>query len=171
MTDLRTAAQQALELRRLADKFSEGWHDGIKIDATDVMLLVEVAAALEQPKPPPEAQTEAEKIAYCAGWWAAMEQKLEQPEQQEQEPVAWINPKHLQGLTLGLYGYAEIYTDESQGRIPLYTHPPRREWRGLTEEELRRLWRESSFRGNGGQIDWFTEGARVAEAALKERNA
>ena len=24
-------------------------------------------------EPPPEAQTEAEKIAYCAGWWAAME--------------------------------------------------------------------------------------------------
>jgi hypothetical protein len=26
-------------------------------------------------EPPPEAQTEAEKIAYCAGWWAAMEAK------------------------------------------------------------------------------------------------
>jgi len=48
MTTLHEAAQQALELRRLADKFSEGWHDGIKIDATDVMLLAEVAAALEQ---------------------------------------------------------------------------------------------------------------------------
>jgi hypothetical protein len=32
--------------------------------------------------PPPEAQTEAEKIAYCAGWWAAVEQKREQPEQE-----------------------------------------------------------------------------------------
>jgi len=26
-------------------------------------------------EPPPEAQTEAEKIAYCAGWWAAMAAK------------------------------------------------------------------------------------------------
>ena len=50
MADLRQAAQQALELRRLADKFSEGWHDGIKIDASDVMLLAEVAAALEHPE-------------------------------------------------------------------------------------------------------------------------
>lgn len=32
-------------------------------------------------EPPPEAQTEAEKIAYCAGWWAAMEQKRQQPDQ------------------------------------------------------------------------------------------
>jgi hypothetical protein len=45
----------------------------------------------------------------------------------EQEPVAWVNADHLQGLTLGHYGHAEIYTGESQGRIPLYTHPPRRE--------------------------------------------
>jgi hypothetical protein len=35
-------------------------------------------AALEQPEPPPEAQTEAEKIAYCAGWWAAMAAKAKE---------------------------------------------------------------------------------------------
>jgi hypothetical protein len=35
-------------------------------------------ASLEQPKPPPEAQTEAERLAYCAGWWAAMEAKAKQ---------------------------------------------------------------------------------------------
>jgi hypothetical protein len=29
-------------------------------------------------EPPPEAQTEAERVAYCAGWWAAMEAKREQ---------------------------------------------------------------------------------------------
>jgi len=31
----------------LADKFSEGWHDGIKIDATEIELLADAAAALE----------------------------------------------------------------------------------------------------------------------------
>ncbi len=50
-------------------------------------------------------------------------------EQQEQEPVAWVNAAHLQaiqekakalGLTLGLFGYVEIYTNESQGRVPLH---------------------------------------------------
>lgn len=33
-------------LRELADKFSEGWHDGICIDAYDVMDLSKTAAAL-----------------------------------------------------------------------------------------------------------------------------
>jgi hypothetical protein len=47
-------------------------------------------ASLEQPKPPPEAQTEAERLAYCAGWWAAMEQKREQP---AQEPVALFDAR------------------------------------------------------------------------------
>jgi hypothetical protein len=53
--------------------------------AYPVALIAALRAALEQPKPPPEAQTEAERLAYCAGWWAAMEQKREQP---AQEPVA-----------------------------------------------------------------------------------
>lgn len=35
------------ELRQLADRFSEGWHDGIKIDASDVMLLSESANELD----------------------------------------------------------------------------------------------------------------------------
>ena len=36
------------ELRQLADKFSEGWHDGNKIDAMDVMLLSDAASELER---------------------------------------------------------------------------------------------------------------------------
>lgn len=51
MSDLEQAARLALELRQLANKFSEGWHDGIKIDASDVMLLADAAAALEQAEP------------------------------------------------------------------------------------------------------------------------
>jgi len=38
---------------------------------TDVNQELEAALA----EPPPEAQTEAEKIAYCAGWWDALEAK------------------------------------------------------------------------------------------------
>jgi hypothetical protein len=44
----------------------------------------------QQPEPPPEAQTEAERLTYCAGWWAAMEQKREQP---AQEPVALFDAR------------------------------------------------------------------------------
>jgi hypothetical protein len=60
---------------------------------------------------------------------------LEQP---EQEPVAWIHKKHY------LLGHAENMPPAdkalAQGWEPLYTHPPRREWRGLTDEEIRDLW-------------------------------
>ena len=106
------------------------------------------------------------------GWQSATS-----PEQLEQEPEAFMyvgikndgtthgphlvwRPEHMDAMS----------AEKGVVASPLYTHPPRREWRGLTEEELRRLWRESTFRGNGGQIDWFTEGARVAEAALRSKN-
>ena len=93
----------------------------------------------------------------------ALKAALEQP---EQEPVAWVNPDHLQGLTLGHYGYAEIYTDESQGRVPLYTAPARREWRGLTEEAVIELLHSCDWRGMHLAVL-----VRAVEAALKERNA
>ncbi|WP_158534266.1 hypothetical protein [Paracidovorax avenae] len=33
----------------------------------------------------------------------------------------------------------------------------------LTDEQRRQMWRTSSFRGTGGQLDWFVEGTRAAE--------
>jgi hypothetical protein len=68
----------------------------------------------------------------------ALRAALEQP---EQEPVMWLN------------------------RQPLYTHPPRREWRGLTDEEIYPLYSEPSSDAE------MVEFARAIEAALKERNA
>jgi hypothetical protein len=38
-----------LALEALAVKFSEGWHEGIKIDASDIMLLNDAAQALAEP--------------------------------------------------------------------------------------------------------------------------
>jgi hypothetical protein len=70
MTDLSDAARQALKSLR-------GYRREIGCEQPcDAERALE--AALEQPEPPPEAQTEAEKIAYCAGWWAAME-KMREP--------------------------------------------------------------------------------------------
>jgi hypothetical protein len=78
----------------------------------------------------------------------------------EQEPVAWIDnsghPHHIrywQGVReRQLYGPLQ----------PLYTHPPRREWRSLSEEEVNALW--ASHDKTGEQI------TRAIEAALKEKN-
>ena len=38
-----------------------------------LIMKLEDALNRRDPEPPPEAQTEAEKIAYCAGWWAALQ--------------------------------------------------------------------------------------------------
>lgn len=38
----------AQDLRTLAERFSEGWHDGIKIDALDIELLADAARALAE---------------------------------------------------------------------------------------------------------------------------
>jgi len=41
-----------IALEALAVRFSEGWHEGIKIDASDIMLLNEAAQALAQEQEP-----------------------------------------------------------------------------------------------------------------------
>jgi hypothetical protein len=52
MTDKEAMAK---ELEELAKRFSEGWHEGIKIDASDIMLLSQAAEALAQPEQEPVA--------------------------------------------------------------------------------------------------------------------
>jgi hypothetical protein len=53
MTD-KEVMQMALDLEKLADRFSEGWHAGIQIDASDVMLLLDSAEALRAALAQPE---------------------------------------------------------------------------------------------------------------------
>jgi hypothetical protein len=47
---------------------------------------------------------------------------------------------------------------------PLYTHPPRREWRGLSEEEIYPLYSEP--RSDAEMVEF----ARAVEAALRSKN-
>ena len=48
-----TQEELKMELEELAVRFSEGWHKGIKIDASDIMLLNKAAQALAQPEQEP----------------------------------------------------------------------------------------------------------------------
>ena len=57
-----------LELERLADRFSEGWHEGIKIDALDIVLLIEAAQALAQPAQKPMDDVRAFLAAQLTCW-------------------------------------------------------------------------------------------------------
>lgn len=92
----------------------------------------------------------------------ALRPALEQ--QPADEPPVFVNADHLQGLTLGHYGSVEIYTDESEGRIPLYTRPqPAAQWVGLTDEEMKQVCYETF------SYDHYVV-ARAVEAKLREKN-
>jgi hypothetical protein len=90
----------------------------------------------------------------------AIKTALDQP---EQEPVAWwIVSKTTDEEFVSVR--PNDWSDINWEKHPLYTHPPRREWRGLSEQERHRLWRKLC---EGEGLDEYAE---AIEAALKERN-
>jgi len=88
----------------------------------------------------------------------ALRAALEQPEQ----PVAW--------MVYTQDGKSVCVTDNPADFIewrsfPLYTHPPRREWRGLKEWEIN----AATFHPDG-RMNTHLEFARAVEAALRSKN-
>jgi hypothetical protein len=63
--------------------FIGGEHQEPRYPVTQPIIKPEIKG--HNVEPPPEAQTEAEKIAYCAGWWAAMEAKRQWQSLTEEE--------------------------------------------------------------------------------------
>jgi hypothetical protein len=130
-TDLRTAAQQALELLKELQGGCTDSDDGT-VEALTVWcpeLIENLEAALEQP---------------------------------EQEPVAWM----CSDENLANKGYSRFSKDKyGAWNIPVFTHPPRREWRGLTEEDIWTL-AANCLDSVLGRLHF----ARAIEATLKERN-
>ena len=93
----------------------------------------------------------------------ALRQALAQP---EQEPVAWVECAvipWLQSKDTNVYAMTKLHRIPNEHYdTPLYTAPPKREWVGLTDEEV------ESWRGN---YDFFDSAlVREIEAKLKEKN-
>ena len=83
--------------------------------------------------------------AYERGWNAALAQ---------QEPVAWISEG-------GDVSRSKRYMDEMGFKCnPLYTAPPKREWVGLTNEEIEHI----------ADSEWEEAFVRMIEAKLREKN-
>ena len=81
----------------------------------------------------------------------------------EQEPVAWVDSAELKHLS---DDFEPVISKRavSEYDIPLFTHPPRREWQSLSEEEIDAVW-------EGAQVfNTHYDIARAVEQALKERN-
>jgi hypothetical protein len=96
--------------------------------------------------------------------------------QQEQEPVLVVEQEPDYMSRGHFYEGSKPFIDPTEvWKLPigtkLYTHPPRRKWRSLSEDELTALgvihsrYQEESLETGG----WF-DFARAVEAALKERN-
>ena len=81
-------------------------------------------------------------------------------QQTEQEAVAWANESDLPNFDMKVRTCPDLHHT-----VPLYTAPPKKQWVGLTDEEIAQGLKES----------WVTEQAWQsavwwAEAKLKEKN-
>ena len=63
----------------------------------------------------------------------------------EQEPVAWKDKT-----------YGNLHHVDYGGSVPLYTAPPRREWVGLTREELAEIFANCDLEERGA-VAWMVE--------------
>jgi hypothetical protein len=146
MTDLKKAAQQALEA--LEDHATQYPHmqKGYTVDA-----ITALRAALEQPEQPEQPYAEqARRVEQETHGRMRInpvtgDVSIGTPtEQSEQEPVAWLWEHQIDDLKH--YGYKpDMRAWTTEGRIgkferlvPVFTHPPRREWRGLSAVEQQR---------------------------------
>ena len=177
-----------LGLGELAVRFSEGWHEGIKIDALDIVLLNEAAEALAQPAQEPVAGTKTwfedgkvvtqyltAKDIYkepaqepcdmgdiCIGCSPRNADGSCPSAQPTQEPVAVVVVNQSGGIRMEYQDGSAFDISKHVGQR-FYTTPPKRKWVGLTEEEIQP-------RLNGLPTQSIAVYARSIEAILKEKN-
>jgi hypothetical protein len=89
-------------------------------------------------------------------------------EQEAEPPYIWYDD-----ATGETWAPEAVAANEIRGLLrPLYAHPPRREWRGLTEEEIKDIY-VSKYWYEMGEFTWGAAAvvARAIESILRERNA
>ena len=109
----------------------------------------------EDKKEQPEQEPDDLTIAYMTGFHAGKNTPQRKP---EQEPVAWMDE-------CGDVLSASVVDGSGLRNIPLYAIPPRREWVGLTDEEITEI-RLKSF----DSIATNRAVYEAIEAKLREKN-
>jgi len=105
------------------------------------------------------ARAENKGLRICDESIEALRDRLAQP---EPEPVAYL----WRGELFFPYEYQAI-AEEGDDAQPLYTAPPKREWVGLTDEEIKEIignWGDTPIKGYTRKL--FDQ----IEAKLKEKN-
>ena len=82
------------------------------------------------------------------------------------EPEGWVKIDEVRKY-FDSAGCGTIYKTAGEDRVPLYLAPPKKEWVGLTDDEIAKYWGDA-FAGNTQYVQKF---ARIIEAKLKEKNA
>jgi hypothetical protein len=87
------------------------------------------------------------------------------------QPVAWISDSPTKGNGKQLHWTKSEAWRWSSNITPLYTAPPKREWVGLTDEEIQDL-SYLSQKIDASNSPWFDRWgfSRSVEQALKEKN-
>ena len=96
--------------------------------------------------------------------------KIGQEIEAQPEPVAWATPKDLEQDG---YGHVFLVSSSPSGQIdmiPLYTAPQKKEWVGLTDEEVREfeIWLDDEEEKHGWNPP--ADIVKYLEAKLKEKN-
>ena len=94
------------------------------------------------------------------------EEALRQALETEQEPVAWISDSPTKGNGKQLHWTKSEAWRWSSNITPLYTAPPKREWVGLTDEEVSYCRYAATF---CDELDTAYM-AELIEKDLKEKN-
>jgi hypothetical protein len=176
MSDLRTAAQQALEaLEFMADE----WGFTQKANRPERwQAITALKAALKQPEqggktgwPPGLLQDDCRGLSK---WLASqpdarrrVREAVAALEQTEQEPLAIATVNESLGV---VFKFSRSHTLLPGQMLYVYTHPPRREWRNLTIQEINALPEVGGRMWNMGVADAVLRAIRAIEAKLKELN-
>ena len=152
--------QEALKLalEALAVRFSEGWHEGIKIDASDIMLLNEAAQALAQPEQEPVSK-------YCCHLCFNKSGQLFLDRM-----ILCFECGNKRCPKATSHELPCTNSNEPNQAGSIYTSPPQRTWVKLEGEEIRNLWEEAT-KPDRSTMTMITSFARAIEAKLKELNA
>jgi len=94
---------------------------------------------------------------------ATLSQAIEQAE--KQEPVAWMYKGNFHDFDPSEWASPEFVV------TPLFTAPPKREWVGLTDDEIHKIVDACTpDEAEQEELNDFARAVRFAEAKLKEKN-